>query len=49
MRDTEVGRYERGDREPRLTSILRIARSLGVPPSVLLDPLALRSNSIPLD
>lgn len=39
MRDTEVGRYERGSREPRLTAILRLARGLGVPPGVLLDPL----------
>jgi transcriptional regulator with XRE-family HTH domain len=39
MRDTEVGRYERGGREPRLTAILRLARGLGVPPGTLLDPL----------
>jgi transcriptional regulator with XRE-family HTH domain len=39
MRDTEIGRYERGDREPRLTAILRLARGLGVSPGVLLDTL----------
>ncbi len=36
---TAIGRFERGDREPRLTSILRIARGLDVPPGVLLDGL----------
>ena len=36
---TAIGRFERGDREPRLTSILRLARGLGVPPGALLDPL----------
>jgi transcriptional regulator with XRE-family HTH domain len=28
---TAIGRFERGDREPRLTSILRIARGLDMP------------------
>lgn len=36
---TAIGRFERGDREPRLTSILRIARGLDVPPGTLLDGL----------
>ncbi len=40
IRDSEVGRYERGDREPRLTAILRLARGLDVPPGTLLDILA---------
>lgn len=40
MLETEVGRYERGGREPRLTTILRLARGLGVLPGELLDPLA---------
>lgn len=39
MLETEVGRYERGGREPRLTTILRLARALGVLPGELLDPL----------
>jgi transcriptional regulator with XRE-family HTH domain len=36
---TAIGRFERGDREPRLTSILRIAHGLGMPPGALLDDL----------
>jgi transcriptional regulator with XRE-family HTH domain len=36
---TAIGRFERGDREPRLTSILRIARGLDVLPGALLDGL----------
>lgn len=36
---TAIGRFERGDREPRLGSILRLARGLGVTPGVLLDGL----------
>lgn len=39
MLETEIGRYERGRREPRLTTILRLARGLGVAPGELLDPL----------
>ncbi len=39
MYETEVGRYERGGREPRLTTILRLARGLDVLPGELLDPL----------
>jgi transcriptional regulator with XRE-family HTH domain len=34
---TAIGRLEHGAREPRLTTILRIARGLGVPPGALLD------------
>jgi transcriptional regulator with XRE-family HTH domain len=36
---TAIGRLERGSREPRLTTILRVARGLGVNPSELLDDL----------
>lgn len=38
MRDSEISRYERGRRDPQLTTILRLARGLDVPPSELLDP-----------
>lgn len=34
---TAIGRMERGGREPRLATILRLARALGVHPGVLLD------------
>jgi DNA-binding XRE family transcriptional regulator len=36
---TAIGRFERGAREPRLTTILRIARGLEVPPGALVDDL----------
>jgi DNA-binding XRE family transcriptional regulator len=36
---TAIGRLERGSREPRLTTILRIARGLDVQPGALLDEL----------
>lgn len=36
---TAIGRFERGDREPRLTTILRLARGLGVRPGELVDDL----------
>jgi transcriptional regulator with XRE-family HTH domain len=36
---TAIGRLERGSREPRLTTILRVARGLGVNPGELLDDL----------
>lgn len=39
---TAIGRLERGSREPRLTTILRIARGLDVQPGVLLDGLKCR-------
>jgi transcriptional regulator with XRE-family HTH domain len=35
MHPTAIGRLERGVREPRLTTILRVARGLGVQPSGL--------------
>jgi transcriptional regulator with XRE-family HTH domain len=34
---TAIGRFERGDREPRLRSILRLAEGLGVQPGWLVD------------
>ena len=34
---TEISLLERGAREPRLTTILRLARALGVAPAELLD------------
>jgi transcriptional regulator with XRE-family HTH domain len=34
---TAIGRIERGGREPRLTTILRLASALDVEPGVLLD------------
>jgi transcriptional regulator with XRE-family HTH domain len=36
---TAIGRLERGAREPRLTTILRIARGLDIHPGVLVDGL----------
>jgi transcriptional regulator with XRE-family HTH domain len=36
---TAIGRFERGGREPRLTTILRLAQGLDVPPGTLLDEL----------
>lgn len=37
MHFTEVSRIERGIREPRLTTIVRLADALGKPPALLLD------------
>lgn len=39
VHSTAIGRMERGAREPRLTTILRIARGLDVKPGALLDDL----------
>jgi len=36
---TAIGRMERGAREPRLATILRLAHGLGVKPGELLDGL----------
>jgi transcriptional regulator with XRE-family HTH domain len=36
---TAIGRLERGSREPRLTTILRLARGLDCEPGKLLDEL----------
>lgn len=34
---TEISRLERAVRDPRLSTIVRVANGLGVPPSKLLD------------
>lgn len=39
VHSTAIGRIERGGREPRLTTILTLARGLGVTPGALLDDL----------
>jgi transcriptional regulator with XRE-family HTH domain len=41
---TAIGRFERGKREPRLTTILRLARGLDVRPGELVDDLPARSS-----
>ena len=37
LHPTAIGRFERGAREPRLTTILRLAHGLEVPPSALME------------
>jgi transcriptional regulator with XRE-family HTH domain len=37
---TEISLLERGDRNPRLTTIVRLARALGVPPAELLEDVS---------
>ena len=37
VHSTAIGRLERGAREPRLTTIQRLARGIGVRPGALLD------------
>jgi transcriptional regulator with XRE-family HTH domain len=37
MHSTEIGRLERGVREPRLSTIVRLARGLKVAPADLLE------------
>jgi len=39
VHSTAIGRMERGAREPRLTTILKLARGLEVKPGELLDDL----------
>jgi transcriptional regulator with XRE-family HTH domain len=39
IHSTSIGRIERGGREPRLTTILRLAQGLGVEPGELVDEL----------
>jgi transcriptional regulator with XRE-family HTH domain len=39
VHSTAIGRMERGAREPRLTTILRLARGLDVKPGELLDEI----------
>lgn len=36
---TEISLLERGEREPRLSTLVRLARGLGVPPAALLEGL----------
>jgi transcriptional regulator with XRE-family HTH domain len=36
---TAIGRLERGAREPRVTTVMRLAQGLGVPAGTLIDPL----------
>jgi transcriptional regulator with XRE-family HTH domain len=42
---TSIGRIERGGREPRLTTILRLAEGLGVEPGELVDQLGRRRRT----
>ena len=37
---TEISRLERGIREPKLTTIVRLARGLGIPAARLLDDIS---------
>ncbi len=37
---TEISLLERGVREPRLSTIVRLARALDVPPSALLEEIS---------
>jgi transcriptional regulator with XRE-family HTH domain len=39
---TEISLLERGERDPRLSTIVRLARCLDVPPATLLDDLSER-------
>ena len=39
VHSTAIGRMERGSREPRLTTILKLARGLEVKPGELIDDL----------
>lgn len=45
LHTTAIARFERGAREPRLTTILRLARGLEVPPSALMDELRWPENT----
>ncbi len=47
IHDTAIGRFERGAREPRLTTIMRLARGLGVRPGVLVDGLSDPADEAP--
>jgi transcriptional regulator with XRE-family HTH domain len=42
IHSTAIRRFERGDREPLLRSILRLAEGLGVQPGALVDALGER-------
>lgn len=41
---TEIGKLERAEREPRLTTIVRLAAGLGVSPCHLLEGIELRGH-----
>jgi transcriptional regulator with XRE-family HTH domain len=43
IHSTAIRRFERGDREPLLKSILRLAEGLGVQPGALVDALGERT------
>lgn len=40
LHSTEIGRLERAVREPRLSTIVRLARALRIPPGQLLDDIS---------
>jgi transcriptional regulator with XRE-family HTH domain len=40
IHNTEVSRIERGLRDPKLSTIIRLARALSTPPSRLLDGIS---------
>jgi transcriptional regulator with XRE-family HTH domain len=44
LHTTAIRRFERGAREPRLTSILSLARGLGVKPGALVDGLRVEKS-----
>jgi transcriptional regulator with XRE-family HTH domain len=37
LNTSEISRLERSQRDPRLATIVKLARALGIPPSKLLD------------
>lgn len=43
---TEVGLLERGGRIPRIDTLVKLASSLSVPPSLLLEGIAWHSGSV---
>jgi transcriptional regulator with XRE-family HTH domain len=44
IHSTAIGRMERGSREPRLTTVLRLANGLGVEPGELVNDLEAQPN-----
>ncbi len=46
VRGTAIGRLEHGDREPRLTTVLRLARGLDVTPGELVDELDVQAGEV---
>jgi len=47
IHSTAIGRMERGAREPRLSTILRLAEALDIQPGELLDDLGKMQTSRP--